>query len=105
MDSITSRVERDSGDIVATVGTNVSYASFVEFGTGPRGAASPKDLPPDFSPSYRMTAWGYLDPKTGEKIWTHGTPAKPFLYPAYRRNRERVKQAVQDAVRRCLKSG
>jgi HK97 gp10 family phage protein len=103
-ESITIAVERGAdGGIVGTVGTNVDYAAYVELGTGPRGAASEKDLPPGMNPVYRNTPWAYDDPKTGERIWTAGTPAKPFLYPAYKSTQHEIESYIADSIAQVIK--
>lgn len=56
------------GDDVV-VGVNVSYAPYVEFGTG------------RYAEGGRPTPWVYKDDE-GNYHWTAGNPAKPFLKPA-----------------------
>ena len=56
------------GDDVV-VGVNVSYAPYVEFGTGL------------YAEGGRPTPWVYKDDE-GNYHWTAGNPAKPFLKPA-----------------------
>lgn len=61
-----------------SIGTNVEYAAYEEYGTGQRGAASP-------SPPKAPIKNGYTED------WK-GRPAKPFLYPALIQNKENVRE-------------
>jgi HK97 gp10 family phage protein len=102
---ITTKVEREpDGSLLGTVGTNVAYAAYVEFGTGPVGAAAAKNLPPGVSVSYRADGWTYRDPKTGKFFHTNGQPPNPFLYPAWAANRDRLRKNVANAVRSAIRS-
>ncbi len=86
------------GGLVAEVGAQAKYSAFVEFGTGPRGAATNKqDLPDGYSHGP-----AYMPPVAALKLWARrilgderaafwvaraikrkgGTEAKPFLGPA-----------------------
>lgn len=101
--SIVTNVERDSElDFVGTVGTNVNHAPYVEFGTGPVGEKSTKYAPPDMTLSYRSDGWVFPT-DDGEFRYTEGQPAKPFLYPAYKQNEEKVKKGIANAVKNAIK--
>lgn len=93
-------VENGQGVLVGRVWSDKEHAIYREFGTGPKGANSPKILPPNITPSYRMTPWFIPVEKTkvdlyvaygfplieiqGKKFYrTSGQPANPFLYPAF----------------------
>ena len=83
-------------EIVARVGTNVSYAPFVEFGTGIHAADG----------SGRKDKWRYYYAgKKGESgfRWTHGNKAKPFLYPALKEKQREITRIIAEAVKRALK--
>ncbi|WP_334111256.1 HK97-gp10 family putative phage morphogenesis protein [Thermodesulfitimonas autotrophica] len=80
------------------VGTNVEYAPYVEFGTRPH-----------YPPPRALRRWAQLHGmKPGaefaiaRKIAARGTPAKPFLFPAFNANKDKVKQLVAEAIRKEL---
>ena len=128
--SIHSR-SRIKGKIVeGEVYTNNDHAVFVEFGTGPVGAASPKDIPKGLHLAYKPTGWwihvgdkeGDISPATVKRhnlatittatgetfVFTKGQPAKPYLYPALKESEkdvvkvmsETIQQKIREAVRR-----
>lgn len=72
--SITHTV--DSSLLAAYIGTNAEYAPYVEFGTG------------KYYPGGRPTPWVYEDAK-GDKHWTAGNEAQPFIKPAVQGQRIR----------------
>lgn len=73
--SIVTEVHTEGNTVVGTVGTNVEYAPWVEFGTGQAG---------DQSVEHRQD-------------WK-GRPAKPFLYPAFRANRDKIENDITDSI-------
>ena len=76
----------NKGDVIeGTVGTNLFYGPYVEFGTGQRGAGSPAPPKAPISLNYRQD-------------WA-GMEAQPFLYPALMQNKENVKKIVADELR------
>ena len=83
------------GHITANVGTNVNYAMYVEFGTGPMGKAGANGA--EFKGiNYRATPWTYryIPTKGGDKKWhyakTNGQPPRPYLYPAFISSKQAV---------------
>ena len=75
--------------------------TYREFGTGPVGEASQKDLPDGVNPVYTQDPWLIPADKVGADLnalyglpiwtikgkkyyWTRGQPARPFLYPAFK---------------------
>lgn len=80
--SITTKVEEIQKGTVATVGTNVDYGPYVEYGTGQRG---------DKEVSHRQD-------------WI-GQPPQPFLRPAFLFNRDNgnISKVIQEEVRKGLK--
>lgn len=86
-DSITAEDPVDDGSAVTgQVSANMSYAGYVEFGTGIRGAASPGAGPYPYS-----------------STWP-GMVAQPYLRPALDTARQSVRGAMASAVRDSLKS-
>ena len=97
----------ENGDkIVGTVGTNVEYALYVEFGTGPVGQSNAPEAAIQNGIAYRTTAWAFPAPsnsvkfgwKEGERVFTRGQAAQPFLYPALKQHQ----QDVFDEIAYCL---
>lgn len=79
--SIYSKVEQDGESTIGTVYTNMKYAAYVEFGTGPVGQANHADISPEVEVSYTQKPWVYQDDKK-KFHYTKGQPAQPFMYPA-----------------------
>ena len=76
----------DKGRVVsAEVGTNVQYAPFVEFGTGAGVSV------PDGQQEYALQFKG----KTGHK---RNMPARPFLFPAWEKERPKFVNAMEDIL-------
>lgn len=118
--SIDASVEEKGGDVVGKVSTNVEYAPYVEFGTGPVGRASPKDIPPGVDIQYRVDGWwiheSQIDAKIADKYHffrietpqgvfykTEGQPAQPFLYPSFKQNEETIKEIIADQLKKEIK--
>lgn len=62
-----------------SVGTNMSYAYYVEFGTGGYGRTTDYDNKPI---AHRDTPWTYFDSRKQQFYRTSGYAPHPFLYPA-----------------------
>jgi HK97 gp10 family phage protein len=78
----------DSGRVLeAEVGTNVEYAPFVEFGTG-SGVSVPAG-----QEEFAMQFKG----KTGRK---RNYPARPFLFPAWERERPKFVKSMEAILRK-----
>ena len=100
------------GDIVRGICyTNLPYAPYVEFGTGPKGQASHEGISPDVAVAYtqspwwihesqveRETAerygWFYIDTPQGRFYKCSGQPAQPFMYPALKNNEEAIVKMI-----------
>ncbi|NEZ46501.1 HK97 gp10 family phage protein [Clostridium niameyense] len=67
----------------AYIGTNCDYAIYVEFGTG------------EFAENGqgRKGGWVYTNSE-GKTIFTRGSKPKPYLRPAYRANKQVLKQLL-----------
>lgn len=63
-----------------SVGTNVEYAGYVEFGTGQRG-----------------------DPKVDHTTSVKGMSPRPYLYPALEQNKDAVGKDVQTQIIAAIK--
>lgn len=84
-------VEQTDGTSV-TVGPNLEYGIYVEFGTGPKG-----------DPSVAHTTkkgWSYKHPKTGKEVFVSfsGQKPQPFLVPALLSQKDAVIEAIKEGV-------
>lgn len=89
--------------ITGVVGSNVEYAPYVETGTRPH-----------FPPLAAIQRWVHLKrlgtPKTERSIAyaicraiaVRGTRARPYLEPAFRKNYNRIRKIIGDAVGRIV---
>lgn len=124
--SIGVSVGKSEDGLTGHVGTNLEYAMYVEFGTGPRGAADHSGVSPDFAVAYKTSPWYihasqlYKAEETAERYhWqkyevdgevfyrTYGSAAHPFLYPALKDNEQVVADTLaggwENAIRRNTK--
>ena len=123
--SIQTRVyQDDDGTFVGEVFTRCQYAVYVEFGTGPKGAADHAGISPEVSPSYtpnpwwihesqldigvaQMYHWRYIDTPDGRFYRCEGQAAQPFMYPALKDNEQTVlsilKGGYEEAIRRAIR--
>lgn len=93
--SIQKEVHRNAdGGASGTVSTNFEYAPYVEFGTGAKGDGTYPYKPKGIDLKYRQTPWSFE--KDGERIWTNGQVAQPFLYPAIHNHKKQVRTIVAD---------
>ena len=86
--SITHTVE----DNVGTVGTNVEYAPYVEFGTGLFSSQG----------DGRQTPWRYQS-ANGSWHTTSGQNPQPYLQPALQSNRKRIQEIFKEAIKEAVK--
>lgn len=83
--SINTAIESGEDETTITVGTNIFYAPYVEYGTGQIGAESGGvEYPRDSDVTY-----------SSERI---GMEAQPFLRPALYDNEKRIMELVKNAV-------
>lgn len=101
--SIHMEVNEKGKRIEGRVFTNVQYAPYVEFGTGSTGNGTYHYKIKNLKLSYRSTSWVYT-PDGGEHFYrTNGQIAQPFLYPAIRRNRKKMKKILTMGLKEKLK--
>lgn len=122
--NILSEVYQENDMWVGEVYTRVQYAHYVEFGTGPKGAADHDGISPEVTPSYtprpwwihesqldigvaQMYHWHYIDTPEGRFYICYGQAAQPFMYPALKDNEQTVtdilKGGYEEAIRRAVK--
>lgn len=106
--SITTDDKQTDAGAEARVFTNAYHSSFVEFGTGPVGAANHAGISPHVSPSYTTRAsWAYPVVIQGEETFrtTSGQPARPYLYPAATKNKDTfqaiTRLSILEAIRKA----
>jgi HK97 gp10 family phage protein len=73
----------------ASIGTNVEYAKYVEYGTAQRGEVSAAFLDIPENITY----------KTDKK----GMPAQPFLMPSFLKNKRAIMYDIKKAMQQVLK--
>lgn len=125
--SFKSEVEtEDKGSVVGRVWSDKAGAIYREFGTGPNGESSQKDLPEGINPVYTQEPWFFPVDSTDANLnelygmpvieigdmkfyYTHGQPARPYMYPAFKdgiENREEIiRENIKDILGRGLSSG
>ena len=118
--SIKSDVTVTDQEVVGTVYTNKEYAQYVEFGTGPVGAANHAGISPDVAITYRTSGWwiseDQIDPNVAEKYhfkcieyegkkfyYTTGQRAQPFMYPALASMEQKVVKDLRNDLRALMK--
>lgn len=84
--SITVNVEGNS----AIIGSNLSYAAPVEFGTGSKGD-------PKVAHTTRKS-WTYYS--KGRFFTTSGHAPQPFLVPALKNNKDTITKLIREAVKK-----
>ena len=92
--SITSEVKKKGFKLEGRVGTNVEYASYVEYGTGiyAKLGSKAKKIP-----------WTYYNEEAQQFFKTSGMQPKPYLYPALRDNFEFIQKKLGKSVIDTLK--
>ena len=119
--SIFTAVDEEGTKVSGTVYTDLEHGWYVEFGTGPVGAADHDGISPEVPVAYRTTGWlipgdaisdadalKYKFKKVIFKdgsVWyaTNGQPAQPFMYPAFMNNVENVEAFFQNALADAVK--
>ena len=126
-ESIHMEVKKLPDKIQGRVYTNLEYAPYVEFGTGIKGNGTYPYKIKGVNLTYKNKAWfipaSKISEKTAEKYhfkkitgkggtvfyMTYGQEAQPFMYPAIRRNRKKMKEmmsaGVKDSLREICKGG
>lgn len=82
--SISHKVDED--EPAAYIGTNVSYAPYVELATG------------IYAEGGRPTPWVYQD-ENGNWHWTRGNKAQPFLKPAVADHAGTYRAIIEDELK------
>lgn len=86
--SITSKIEKNEGDIQGIVFTTLEYAPYVEYGTGLFAEEGGRiDVP-----------WNYQDDK-GDWHSTSGQKPQPYMRPALDDNREQILRILKEGLK------
>ena len=105
--SINHTTEQEDEEVVDTVYTNSDHAVFVEFGTGPVGAANHAGTAPDAGIAYSAQKCRakipslVSDTDTGIR-YVEGQAAQPYLYPALKDNEEQLEARLEADIRKAL---
>ena len=101
--SIHMDVTEKENEVIGRVYTNVSYAPYVEFGTGSKGQGTYRYKITGFTLSYRATSWTYT-PDEGETFYrTRGQVAQPYMYPALKQNRKWIRELFKQELQGRIK--
>lgn len=113
---IASTVRAGEGDsVIGEVTADAPYAGYVEFGTGPKGAADHAGVAPDIPINYRMSPWfipeDELPPDAIKDYhWVkytidrknyymcYGQAAQPFMYPALKDNEDDIEHLFEEGI-------
>lgn len=105
--SINHTTEQEGEEVVDTVHTNSDHAVFVEFGTGPVGAASHAGTAPDVNIAYSSKKWRAKIPSLVSETdagirYVEGQAAQPYLYPALKDNEEQLEAKLEADIRKAM---
>ena len=105
---IITEIKPTQGGANGRVASTAEHSEFVEFGTGPVGAANHAGVSPNYSKVYTAReSWAYPTVIDGEETYrtTSGMPARPYLYPAAIMNKDTFKKItklrLEDAIRKA----
>lgn len=122
-ESILTDMDTEGETVRGICYTNLKYAPFVEFGTGPKGQEKHSGISPDVSVAYTQSPWWihegpgenevdretaerygwiYIDTPQGRFYKCSGQPAQPFMYPALKDNEEKIVRIVGEEFRSQL---
>lgn len=106
--SIQHTTRETNGGIETVVHTNSDHAAFVEFGTGPVGAANHEGISPQAQLVYTHEKWRGVIPflkseKDSGIRYIAGQPAQPYLYPALKENEQQLEKFLADGAREAIR--
>ena len=102
--SIHMDVNKTPTGLEGRVYTNNEYAMYVEFGTGIKGNGTYPYKVEGLTLSYKDKGWSYIDERTGERIYTRGQVAQPYMYPSLNNNKKAIKKLLKDGTRTKLQT-
>lgn len=118
--SLGMTVTEDRYGLHAHIGTNKAYATYVEFGTGPKGAAHHNGIAPDVAVAYTLKPWWihesqvspgvaavyrwpFIETPEGRFYKVSGQPAHPYLYPAFADNKDTIAKILAGGFKEAVK--
>lgn len=120
--SIKAEVTEKKNKVIGRVYTNIQYAPYVEFGTGPVGEQSRSKLTEKVRNQiqFKQDGWwiheSQIDAKTAELYkflrietvagvfyYTEGQPPQPFLYPAAEQNKDKIGNIIKRKLQEDLR--
>ena len=101
-----------SDTVTGVCWTNKPYATYLEFGTGPKGQENHAGISPEITPAYTQNPWWihesqvnrrvaekyhwfYLDTPDGRFYLCTGQPAYPFMYPALKDSQDQILEGMK----------
>lgn len=102
--SIHMEVKKQGKNYQGRVFTNVTYAPFVEFGTGIKGNGTYPYKLKNITLVYKNKKWLAHIPKIGWR-YVSGQVAQPYMYPALKHNEKYVRQILSQGVKEAVKGG
>jgi HK97 gp10 family phage protein len=103
---ITEQFEMEGAVLVGKVVSTSPHGGYVEFGTGPVGAANHGGISPKVSVSYTSKkSWRYPTVIGGKQTFrtTSGMAARPYLYPAALMNKDTLQTAAENELREAIR--
>ena len=104
--SITPAVAREANEVIGVVGSNVEYAPYMEFGTGPAGDPAVPHKASHWPPAAALDVWASRHGMPSGALVARaigrrgGLRARRYLRDAFDQNEARVRQILEDAVGR-----
>ena len=104
--SITPAVAREANEVIGVVGSNVEYAPYMEFGTGPAGDPAVPHKASHWPPAAALDVWASRHGMPSGAVVARaigrrgGLRARRYLRDAFDQNEARVRQILEDAVGR-----
>ena len=86
--SITHTLEPEGSAIIGHVFSSVPYAPYVEIGTGIYSSQG----------DGRQTPWIYIDPATGDRVFTRGSRPHPYMKPALDENISAIEKCFEGII-------
>ncbi|MDD3415485.1 MAG: HK97 gp10 family phage protein [Lachnospiraceae bacterium] len=101
--SIDHTTSKENAEIVSEIHTNSDHAVYVEFGTGPVGAANHEGTSPEVSVTYSPDKWkgvipGLVSDTDSGIRYIAGQAAQPYMYPALKDNEDQIIEKINSDV-------
>lgn len=100
--SINTEIRAKAEEVEGEVGTNLEYAAYVEYGTGPTGNGTYPYTIKGISLNYKADKWKGNIPNVGIR-WISGQKAQPYMYPAYAETKEELPKILKEECDKVLR--